>query len=199
MKFSRWQHALISFLILLGLVVLVYAACIQPAISYYQEKQNELQTQQDHLQRYINITSQKETLIPYYKKQINQNIDSQNFLPAMAPSLAAAKLQEQMKSLLEKNQGQLISTQPIPAQPEEIFTPIMIKVHIKSNTETLLKVLHNLESSRPLAFVENIQIQRVGRSGKKRNRLGSNRNINILNSRFDLKIYMLNKEVAPTL
>ncbi len=197
MKLTRWQHGLLSFLILVGLVALVYAACVRPALTYYQDKQAELETQQERLQRYKNVANQKDTLIPFYKKQINQSSDTVNFMPVMAPSLAAAKLQEQIKSLLEKNHGQLISTQPIPAQAEDVVTPITIKVHIKSNTDALLHVLHDLESKRPLTFIENLQIQSVGGSNRKNNR-SKNQNIKPLNTRFDLKVYMLNKEANPT-
>ncbi|MFK8068601.1 MAG: type II secretion system protein GspM [Gammaproteobacteria bacterium] len=199
MKLARWQHGLLSFLILITLVALIFAACVRPALTYYKDKQTELQTQQERLHRYKNVAAQKDTLLPFYKKQINQSTDTINFMQKMAPSLAAAKLQQQIKSLLEKNQGQLISTQPIPAQPEDMVTPIMIKVHIKSNTKALLHILHNLESSQPLVFIQNLQIQSVGRNKKKANNRSQNKVIKPLNTRFDLKVYMLNEGTSPAL
>ena len=197
MKLTRWQHGLLSFLILIGLVVLVIAALIRPAVSYYKEKQEELVTQQDRLQKYRAVAAQKDTLTPYYEKQISRNSDSQNFLPIMAPSLAAAKLQEQIKSLLKGNQGQLISTQPVATQNEDFFTPVIVRIRMKSDVGTLLNVLHNLESNQPLAFIDNLQIQRTGSNRNNASRRSAVQNINPLNTSFDLKVYMLNEDGEP--
>ncbi len=193
MTLNRWQHSLLSLIILLGLILLITIACIRPAISYYQERQTELSSQQERLQKYRTMAAQKNKLIPLYKQQLSKTNKHQHFLPVMAPSLGAAKLQEQIKSLLEKHQGQLVSTQPVQAQPEGVFIPVMIRVHMKSDIETLLNVLHNLESSQPLAFIDNLQIQRVGSTrNNNRNKLKTRLNIKPLNTRFDLKVYMLN-------
>ncbi len=191
MKLLRWQHGLLSFLILISLIALIIAACIRPALSFYKEKQEELTTLQGRLQKYQAVANQKDTLIPFYEEQISQNRDNQNFLPIMPASLAAAKLQEQIKALLKGTQGQLISTQPVPGQAEGIFTPVMIRVHMKSNIEILLNTIHNLESSRPLTFIDNLQVQRLGSSKKNKHSRLTNRNNKPLDTRFDLKVYML--------
>ncbi len=193
MMLNRWQHGLLSLIILLGLIALITIACIRPAISFYQEKKQALITQQERLQRYQAAAAQKDELIPFYKQRLNETRDRQYFLPLMATSLAAAKLQEQVKSLLETHQGQLVSTQPVPAQAEGSFTPVKIRVHMKSDISTLLNVLYQLESSKPLAFIDNLQIQRVGASQKNNNRR-KKLNIKPLDTRFDLKVYMLNNE-----
>ena len=194
MTLNRWQHAFLSLVILLGLITLVTVVCIQPAISYYKDRQTELTSQQERLQRYQQVANQKDKLIPFYTKEINKPTDQKYFLPMMAPSLAAAKLQEQVKSLLEKHQGQLVSTQAVQARTEGVFVPVMIRVHIKSDIKPLTNVLHQLESSRPLAFIDSLQIQRVGTPGKKRRK-----KLKVvpkpLDTRFDLKVYMLNDKV----
>ena len=191
MKLLRWQHGLLSFLILISLIALIIVACVRPALSLYNEKQEERVTLQERLQKYQAVANQKDTLIPFYEKQINQNKDNSNFLPVMPASLAAAKLQEQIKALLKGTQGQLISTQPVPGQAEGIFTPVMIRVHMKSNIEILLNTIHNLESSRPLTFIDNLQVQRLGSSKKNKHSRLTNRNNKPLDTRFDLKVYML--------
>ncbi len=192
MILHRWQHATLSLLILLGLIMLIVFACVRPAISYYQERQTGLVAQQDRLQRYRAIAAQKDKLIPFYKQQ-NKTIDQQHFLTQMEPSLAAAKLQEKIKKLLTTYQGQLISTQPVLAKGDDFFTPVMIRVNMKSDITTLLEVLYSLESSQPLAYIDNLQIQRIG-AARNNNRRRTNADIKPLNTRFDLKVYMLNKK-----
>jgi hypothetical protein len=92
MKLNRWQHALFSLIILMGLIILITLACIRPAISYYEQRYSELTSQQERLQRYRSVAGQKEKLTPFYEQQLNNTNDHQYFLPEMAPSLAAAKL-----------------------------------------------------------------------------------------------------------
>ncbi len=113
----------------------------------------------------------------------------------MAPSLAAAKLQEQVKKLLEKHRGQLVSTQPVQAQAEGVFTPVMIRVHMKSDINALLNVLHQLESKQPLTFIDNLQIQRIG--GNRKNKRNKAIQLKPLDTRFDLKVYMLKDQAQP--
>ncbi len=193
MTLNRWQHATLSLLILLGLIMLIVFACVRPAISYYQERQTELVAQQDRLQRYRAVAAQKDKLIPFYKQQQNKTVDQQHFLTQMAPSLAAAKLQENIKELLTEHQGQLISTQPVLAKGDDFFTPVMIRVNMKSDITTLLEVLYSLESSQPLAYIDNLQIQRTNAT-RNNNRRRTNADLKPLNTRFDLKVYMLNKK-----
>jgi len=193
MTLNRWQHGLLSLIILVGLIVLIAVACIRPAISYYHGRKQELIMQQERLQRYQAAAAQKDELIPFYKQRLSKTNNQQYFLPSIATSLAAATLQEQVKSLLAKHQGQLVSTQPVPAQIEGNFTPVMIRVHMKSDINTLLNVLYQLESSKPLAFIDNLLIQRIGAT-RKNNNQRKNLNIKPLDTRFDLKVYMLINE-----
>jgi general secretion pathway protein M len=191
MILKRWQHAGLSLLILIALIVLVIATCINPAMSYYKERRSELRTQQERLLRYQVLASQKDKLIPFYKQELSKEKENESFLPAMASSIAAARLQQQVKSLLAENNGQLISTQPLQAQSEGVFTPVLIRIHMKSDISALLYVLHNLESSLPLAFIENLQIQRIGGNFQNNNR-NKRSQPNPLDTRFNLKVYMLN-------
>ncbi len=188
MKLTHWQHAMFSLIILMGMIIFITLACVRPAISYYEQRYSELTSQQERLQRYRSIVAQKEKLTLFFELQHNDTNDPQYFLPEMAPSLAAAKLQEQVKLLLATYQGQLISTQPIAVKNEGFMMPVMIRVNMKSDTETLLNVLHHLESTEPMVFIDNLSIQRMGTGRNKR----SPDNIKFLNTRFDLKVYMLN-------
>lgn len=192
MTLKRWQHTALSLLILIALIALIITTCINPAISYYKERRSELRTQQERLLRYQVVASQKDKLIPFYKQELSKEKENKSFLPAMAQSVAAARLQQQVKSLLAENQGQLVSTQPVQAQPEGVFTPVLIRIHMKSDISALLYVLHNLESSQPLAFIENLQIQRIGGNFQNNNRKKRGQP-NPLDTRFNLKVYMLNK------
>ncbi len=196
MTLTRWQHALLSLIILFGMMMLILLACVKPSVSYYQALQTELNTKQERLQRYRAVAAQQDELIPFYQQQLNSPQDQQYFLKQVTPSLAAAKLQEKIKSLLALHQGQLISTQAVPVQKEEILTPVMIRINMKSDIEALLKILHSLESTKPLAFIDNLQIQRVG-GARNNHQRKSKLTIKPLNTRFDLRVYMLNEKVKP--
>lgn len=186
-KLAEWQHALISLLILLLLISLVYFSAVLPLKTLYTEKAEQLSEKQTHLARFQSVASQKDRLIPFYEEQLQRVESNTALMPPMAGSLAAAKLQEQVKQILQRTSGQLLSTQAIPATQEGVFTPVKIRVHMKSDLETLLSTLHRLESGTPLGFVENLQIQLTGRQRNQRKPTSNN---NTLDSRFDLKVFM---------
>lgn len=191
MRLTHWQHGLASFLILLALLILVFFACIQPATSYYNERKEVLSKQQERLYKYQQITVQKDKLIPLYKRSLKTTNQHKYFLPKMTPSLAAAELQKKVKTLIAQQKGQLVSTQQIPTKADEVFTAVKIRVHMKSDLESLRTVLYELESSKPLTFVDNLQIQQVA-SSRRNNRLNNTPTIKPLDTRFELKVYMLN-------
>ncbi len=192
MPLARWQHALISLIILMALFFVVFIAVISPLKAYHSELTYELETKQENLTRFEKIANQKDVLIPFYQKELNKQQSQTHLMPSTPISLAAAKLQEQVKQILQSTSGQLLSTQALPDQEEGLFIPVKIRVHMKSDLSTLLNTLHRLESGKPLGFVENLQIQLTGRS-RASNRQGRQAS-NTLDSRFDLKVYMFKEK-----
>jgi hypothetical protein len=68
-------------------------------------------------------------------------------------------LQKQLKILIESHGGQIVSTQPIDDQDNDLFPKVTIKLHMRGNINTLQETLYALEFATPLLFIDNIIIQ----------------------------------------
>src|SRR5258708_1911747 len=73
-------------------------------------------------------------------------------------SLAAAELQNRIKSSVEAAHGELRSTQILPAREEGAFRRISIRGQIAVNTAALQRGFYDLESASPFFFLDNLQI-----------------------------------------
>lgn len=75
------------------------------------------------------------------------------------PAGIAAQLQGNVKSLVEGEAGQIISSQALPPANEAGFTKIAVRVDFRASIDALPKVIHVIESEAPSLFLDNISIR----------------------------------------
>ena len=80
------------------------------------------------------------------------------YLRAETEALAAAQLQELVKQAVAMHGGELRSLQPLPAETEEALTRIRLRVVMTCEHDTLIALLHALETGVPYLFVERLEI-----------------------------------------
>ena len=158
------KHGVASAAILVALLILCYAIFVQPAVSsrkQFHQRYDELQFQFSKL----GDSNNKATLL---KKELDvlgaANADTSGFFEFKQASLAAADIQKHLKTLVESSQASLISTQVIKQLGTDIFPQVTIKVHFRGNTNALKTVLYQLNSERPVLFIDNLLIQSRQRS-----------------------------------
>lgn len=74
-------------------------------------------------------------------------------------SLAGAELQDIVKKIVVGNGGKLESTQILPAQTEGSLGRVMVRTRFSATVPMLQRILHAIESGRPLLFVDSIEIR----------------------------------------
>jgi general secretion pathway protein M len=98
----------------------------------------------------------------YWSKQaevIREHAASEGqFLEGATAALAAAELQARIKQLTEDAGGALTSTQASAPREEEGFTRVGVRANMTGTVNTLRKVLHAVESSRPYLLVSTLNI-----------------------------------------
>jgi general secretion pathway protein M len=101
-------------------------------------------------------------------------------------SLAAAELQERLKSTIETAHGELRSTQILPSRTEGRYRRVTIRAQAAAKIASLEHALYDLESAPPYLFLDNVEIRaRPDQSG----RAGAAEDPN-LEIRLDLYGYM---------
>lgn len=150
----RWA-ALLLLALVIGLLYLLVNQVWMGQYRHYQTHAERLLDRLHNLQRLA-------TARPELEKAIQSIRDDQRtaayFLPPAAPALAAADLQQRVKSLVEGSGGNLLSVQALPVVEEGGMVRVAVGVTLQGDVGALQKTLHGLESQVPLLFVDNLEV-----------------------------------------
>ncbi|WP_332821808.1 type II secretion system protein GspM, partial [Pseudomonas sp.] len=113
------------------------------------------------------------------------------------PALASAELQQQIGQLIGEIGAQVISTQILSLEETEAPLPAVgIKVHLRGETEQLVRLLHELANHQPLLLVENIVVLSNPRVDMQRIRQAADlKAVPSLDITFDLRGFIARGEV----
>jgi len=130
-QIKNWQHSTISVLMLLLCLLLLYVILILPAVSGRSDVRERLEVLQFQFAKYDHSAKQIQQLQKELDQLNNLQADQTGFLEEKPEALAAAELQKHIKSLIESNGGNLISTQVVKSDNDDLFPQVTIKVHIR--------------------------------------------------------------------
>lgn len=185
-RLPRSQRRVLAVLLLLLVVLLVVRVVLVPIWSTYVGNRDVIAQYQDDIARYSRLSTQLAALQAAVGK-IQQADDLARFvLPQKSEPLAAAALQERVKSVVTRSGGALTSTQVLPTELEQGFKRIIVNVRMAVSTDALQRVLYELESGLPYFITDDIVI--LARTARKRRRAVTP--VDALDVRFNLNGYM---------
>ncbi len=185
-RLPRSQRRILAALLLLLVVLLVVRVVLVPIWSTYVGNRDVIAQYQDDIARYSRLSTQLAALQAAVGK-IQQADDLARFvLPQKSEPLAAAALQERVKSVVTRSGGALTSTQVLPTESEQGFKRIIVNVRMAVSTDALQRVLYELESGLPYFITDDIVI--LARTARKRRRAVTP--VDVLDVRFNLNGYM---------
>jgi hypothetical protein len=182
---SNWQHAVISLGILILFVAGLYIILLQPALTARKEYQERIDDYSFQLNKFRDTESKIVDLQKQIERLKKQDPDNGNYLEDKSPSLVAAELQKQLKTLIESNGGYLVSTHVITTADDELFPKVTIKIHMQAEMDTLQAVFYQLAVNKPILFTSNVQIQKRNTSSRRKQA-----NAGKLEVRFDVTGYI---------
>jgi len=182
---SKWQHALMSLCILILFMIGLHLILLQPALTAGKEYRERIDDFSFQLNKFRKTEYQIVDLHNQIERLKQQDPDNGNYLEDKSPSLVAAELQKQLKTLIETNGGNLVSTHVITNTDDGPFPKVTIKVHMQSEIDTLQTVFYKLAVNKPILFTSNVQIQKRNTSSRKRQA-----NAGKLEVRFDVTGYI---------
>ena len=101
-------------------------------------------------------------------------------------SIAAAQLQNRLKTVVDSVKGDLRSTQVLPSREEGNFRRITVRGQISLDLAALQRVVYELEAASPYLFLDNVEI-RTRSALRRRDRVKDDP---LLDVRLDLSGYM---------
>ena len=154
----RLQRALALTLLLLA-VFAVWGGVVTPIARAWQERTAAIESDRQLLAGYRRATSDPTALLERLKQAEQILVDQRGFLEGPTEALAAARLQGDLKRIVEAAGGQLRSAQSLAPVAEEGNQRIGVRIDTLLNIETLKNVLHAIEGAIPPLFIAALEIQ----------------------------------------
>ena len=151
-------HRLAALLLLALVVSLFYVLVDQLWMGRYRIYQTNAERLLDRLHSLERLAAVRPELENAIQTIRNDQRTATYFLPPAPPALAAADLQQRVKSLVEGAEGTLLSIQALPVVEEGGMVRVAVSAVLQGNVDALQKVLHSLESQVPLLFVDNLEV-----------------------------------------
>lgn len=172
MLYRPCTSCLRSLGILLGLLLVIGSLVLTPWWQKLDEYHRKIEQHTAQISRFQQMQARRPAL-ERELQQLRGQIDRNNlFISAETAALAAADLQQRVKQAVASAGGQLVSTQNLTEPAGDRLTEIVIRVRMNGDGDVLLKVLHGLESNRPLLLVDNLTVRSNKRfKGRGRERL----------------------------
>ena len=175
--------ALTIFIVLLWFL---YSGLVQPLLDHYAEARNSGEQLESVLARARQAGRTLSDLQTELTRLKGHGVSGAGTIQSANESLAAAELQNRIKSSVEAARGELRSTQILPSREEGVFQRISIRGQISGNLEALQRIFYEFESTSPFLFLDNVDI-RV-RPVRQQNEAASDNPV--LDVRFDLYGYI---------
>jgi len=159
----------VLLLILFGLAA--YQLVVVPVHAAYQETAREIEQSRELLRRYRALAAQREGLEQQVAELEAAAGNSEAYLEGTSDALAAAALQDQVRRIIERAEGELRSTQILPATPAEGPGGVRrtsLRLQLGIDIAGLETILYELEPGEPFLFVAQITV-REQRGQRRRN------------------------------
>lgn len=159
-------------LVLLAVAMLgVHRLVVAPLVLAYSDGETRIEQLKELLQRYEALAEQRPVLAEHVAEQQELAASAAGYLTGPSDALAAAELQDRVRSVVEAAGGQLRSTQILPVQPledEHGFRRTTLRVQFIVTIEGLETTLYELETGQPYLIIDRATVQQERASRRRR-------------------------------
>ena len=176
----------LSLTILAALLALVFGVVVEPLLDKY----NEARASSERYRVAVARASQSSRNLVALEAELahlkQHRATAVGFLKGANESLAAADLQNRIRSAVDKVRGELRSTQTLPSRDDGQFRQITVRGQMAVTLSGLQRIFYDLESTTPFLFLDNVEIRaRAPRQSREQGNEDT-----LLEVRFDLAGYM---------
>lgn len=145
--------------LLLAAVTLIATGIVLPTVQRYRAVESGVVDGAAALARFRQAGAKLPRLAAEHDA-LKQLLASQSgFLKATSDPLTAAEMQSRIKSVIDREGGELKSTQILPARDEGGFRKVAARVEWVGSTEALARIWYAMESGAPFLFIDDFDIE----------------------------------------
>lgn len=162
-------HCAMALALVLVVLMVGYAGAVRPVLEKHEFYDQAIEKNVDRLQRINSIIATRPALEAKLEKLKQSQAQSAYYLKQSTPALAATEVQEKVKRAVAQAGGTISTSQVVPPRQEGQFLKVPLNVNVTGDVQTLYKMLHALDNSKPLLFVDDLTVtSRVVRRRKTR-------------------------------
>jgi general secretion pathway protein M len=184
-KLDRKQQKQLAIGILAGFVIAVLTITAGPVWIANASRQAALNDAHERLQRYQQIASRDQELLPQYEALLQKQRSAGNHLRSETSAVAGAELQRLVKTITGRNKARILSTQLLPVSEEQGFLRVALKVRLQGELPAILQSLYDIETDDVYMFVDDVAL-RDNMSGRSQYR----GQLRPMDAEFELIAYM---------
>jgi general secretion pathway protein M len=155
----QWTSRLAAVLLLLGVVLLVKEAVIDPILDSLHQSREAIADAAVRLGRIKAVAATKPELEMVAAKMVSDIGQSDAFMRADTEALAGAALQERLRTLTSAQGISVGAIQWAGGKTESGLGRISVRVQVMAAIGPLYALLGSIETTMPLLFVDDIDIQ----------------------------------------
>jgi hypothetical protein len=159
------ERRIIALAILIGVLAALWSGLVGPLLNVGREHEDYVAKQQKLLTGYRKLASTGASLQTQLDALRASQEREAGFLDGATVALAAAKLQSDLKRLIEASGGEVKSTLNLPPLETGDFKRIGIRLDLRTNVSGLQEAIYALETFTPQLFIDKLDIRTAGSDG----------------------------------
>lgn len=163
------SQPLIAWLLVMLVVLAVVFLGIIPAWVKSQELSEQIESGYKRLDKMRQVAQAAPELMAEYERISQQGIDKLFYPQGMTAAQVGKELQNQVAAVVARQSGTLFSSEVVenaqtqastePAEQDTDYQRVTVQVVFQGKTDLLREVLHAAYASRPLIFVEGLEVK----------------------------------------
>lgn len=156
---TTWSHRLLAVALLLTLAASAWYGPALAMVSAHHRYDEELANATLRLEKFRVIAAGKAKIERQLASRGQAGLAKAYQLQGGSQALAAAALQDHVRSLVQQAGGKLKTTNPMPGEIEAGLTRIGVSARMTLDVQGLQTMLHGIETGTPLVFVDKLTVR----------------------------------------
>ncbi len=170
MTLSPAMSRILALALTVGLLGAVYSLAVEPVLDAHRGYAETIERSRELIRRYGRIGATRASLERQLAELRKRSRSTSGHIEAKSMTLAAAQLQNRVKSIVTRNGGAIRSLQTLPPRKERDLERISIRIQMTADLEQLQKILHAFETERTYLFLDDVNIRRKNTRRSRRRR-----------------------------
>ncbi len=156
---SRTRQRGLAILILIGAAALAWVLVLGPLADILFGRSEELDHSLDLLARYETVAAARPQVEAELHNMQLRNAAMSGLVEGNTAALAAAAVQSDVKAIVEKYGGSVLSSQNMPSSVTDNFERIEIQYDLTLPPGSLKKVIYQIETHTPYLFIDSVNMR----------------------------------------